>query len=86
MMDGVLRVTQGVQEAWLNARLKGMVPMDINSTFNCLIRNELMQNIDTLGVDRHLIRMTASFMSERIVGLMVEGYQYITVEVETKVH
>lgn len=56
--------------------------MRVKGAFDHVRRNGLMQKMDALGTDGDLITWTGSFLSERMVSLVVKGHQCQTVEME----
>lgn len=76
---------QQVQEAWTEEELAGMLLKYVKRAFDHVSRNYLMRKMKTLGADGDLVRWTGSFLSKRMVSLVVDGHQCVAVEVDTGV-
>lgn len=58
----------------MKRKLAGMLLMDVNGTFDHVCWNYLLCTMDGIRADRHLMRKTELFMSDRRVGLIIDGH------------
>lgn len=64
-------------------KLAGILFIEVKGTFDNVSRNRLIWKINALRVDGVLVRWIRSFMFERRVILVLDGYKCEVVEVET---
>lgn len=71
----VAQVVGRVQEAWAEGKLADMRLMEVKGAFDHVSRTSLLQTLEGIGADGRLVRRTESFMSERRIGLVIDGHQ-----------
>lgn len=73
-IDTVIRVVSRVQKAWSKGNLPGMLLRDVKGAVDHACRNCLLPTLEGMEADGNLIRWTELFMSDRRVGLFIDGH------------
>lgn len=84
-IDTVVWVIRTVQKAWIEWKLVGMLLIDIKSAFGNVIQNCLLCTMEFMEAYRDVIQWTESFMSDKRVGLLINGHQCEGAVVDTGV-
>ncbi|RJE17249.1 reverse transcriptase, partial [Aspergillus sclerotialis] len=74
-IDAVACLVQTVHEGWAEKRLTGTVFMDVMGAFDHVDPHKLAEAIGAIGIDNDLIRWTLSFLTDRRVSLIIDGYR-----------
>ena len=82
-IDAAAILVQKVQEIWKNRQIAGALLMDVKGAFDHVSRAQLAQRMADLGIDDDLIGWTQSFLTDRWVELMIDGYVNPKHKVET---
>ena len=82
-IDAAAILVQRIHEIWENKQIAGALMMDVKVAFDRVSRAELVQRMADLGVDNDLIGWTQSFLTDRWVELVIDGYINPKHKVET---
>ena len=74
---------QKVQEAWKDREIAEALLMDVKGAFDHVFRVQLAQRMTDLGINDDFIRWTQSFLTDRWVELVFDGYVNPKHKVET---
>jgi ribonuclease HI len=74
-IDAVACLMQSVQEGWAQGHLTGAIFIDVLGAFDHIDPYKLGETMEALGVDYDLIRWTLSFLTDRQVSLVIDGYK-----------
>jgi ribonuclease HI len=73
-VDAVAIMVHHVQKAWDSKRLAGALLMDVKGAFDHVDCEKLVRRMRTLRLDEDLIGWTQSFLSDRQVALVIDGF------------
>lgn len=73
--DAVACLIQETQDAWALKQLVGALFMDVKGAFDHVAPAQLTRRMEELGLDGDLIRWTQSFLEDRRVQLVIDGFQ-----------
>ena len=82
-VDAAAILIQKVQETWESQKIAGALLMDVKRAFDHVSRAQLAQRMADLGIDDDLIGWTKSFLTDRWVELIIDGYINAKQKVET---
>ena len=74
-IDAVATLVQTVHEGWAKKHLTGAIFMDVMGAFDHVDPYKLAEAMEAMGVDNDLIRWTLSFLTNRRVSLVIDGYK-----------
>ena len=74
-IDAVACLIQEVHGAWAEKQLAGALLMDVKGAFDHVAAPKLTDRMLELGIDGDLVRWTRSFLADRKVQLVVDGFQ-----------
>src|SRR6267378_4077628 len=74
-IDAVACLIQEVHEAWGEKRLAGTLLMDVKGAFPNTNPSRLIQCMVEVGIDGDLVSWVASFLSERKVQIVIDGFR-----------
>jgi ribonuclease HI len=73
-LDAVACLMQDVHQAWAQKQLAGVLLLDVKGAFPFVNPIILVRRMEELEIDGDLIRWTQSFMTERSVQLVLDGF------------
>jgi hypothetical protein len=74
-IDAVACLIQIVYEGWAQKLLTGTIFIDVMGAFDHVDLYKLSEAIEAAGLDNDLIRWTLSFLTDRRVSLIIDGYK-----------
>ena len=74
-----------VHEMWEDQPVAEILLIDIKGAFNHVSRARLAKKIAKLQIDDNLISWTQSFLTDRWVELVIDGYINLKQKVETEI-
>lgn len=75
VINTIARMVATVQWAWAEGKLAGILLIHVKGIFNHISRNCLLHTTECLGADGDQMRWTVLFMSDTIVGQVIDGNQ-----------
>ena len=72
-IDAAAIMVDRAQAAWRQGLIAGVLLMDIKAAFPSIGRGRLIHTMRGNGMDGHLIRWAASFLTGRMVEMVIEG-------------
>ena len=82
-IDAVATLVHTVQEKWEEKKLAAALFMDLKGAFDHVSKGQLLSRMIELGVDGDLVTWTGSFLTDRIVQLVIDGHNNDEKEIET---
>ena len=82
-IDAAALMIHKAHESWENQQIAGALLMDVKGAFDHVSGARLAQRMADLGIDNDLIGWTQSFLTDRWVELVTDGYTNPTQKVET---
>ena len=82
-IDAVAILVHSVQEKWSEKKLAGALFMDVKGAFDHVSRSQLLKRMIDLGIDGDLVAWTKSFLTDRKIQLVIDGYDNKEREIET---
>ena len=82
-IDAAALLIQKIQAVWQNQKIAGALFMDVKGAFDHVSRAQLAQKMYDLDIDDDLIGWTQSFLTDRWVELVIDGYINPSCKVET---
>ena len=82
-IDAVAILVQKVQDIWNNRQIAGTLLMDVKGAFDHVSRAKLAQRMADLGIDDNLIGWTQSFLTDRWIELVIDGFINPKCKIET---
>ena len=82
-IDAVAMLVHTVQEKWSEKKLAGALFMDVKGAFDHVSRSQLLKCMIDLGIDGDLVAWTKSFLTNRKIQLVIDGYDNKEREIET---
>lgn len=79
------RVISRVHETWAGEKLADMLLINVKRTFDHVSRNCLLRVMEDMDTNGDLMKWTESFMSDRNIGLAIDGHHCMEGGVETGV-
>ena len=73
-IDAAALMIHKVQKIWEDKQIAGALLMDIKGAFDYVSRAKLVQRMKDLSIDNDLIGWTKSFLTDRSVELVIDGY------------
>ncbi|QKX53974.1 uncharacterized protein TRUGW13939_01054 [Talaromyces rugulosus] len=74
-IDAVACLVQTVHEGWTQKLLTGTIFIDVMGAFDHVDPYKLSEAMEAAGLDNDLIRWTLSFLTNRRVSLVIDGYK-----------
>jgi hypothetical protein len=74
-IDAVACLIQRFHQAWAQKQLAGALFLDVKGAFDHVSPNRLIRRMGELGIDGDPIRWTQSFLTDRTVQLVIDGFQ-----------
>jgi hypothetical protein len=74
-IDAVACLVQIVYEGWAQKLLTGTIFIDVMGAFDHVDPYKLSEAMEAAGLDNDLIRWTLSFLTDRRVSLIIDGYK-----------
>lgn len=74
-IDAVACLVQTVHEGWAQKLLTGTIFIDVMGAFDHVDPHKLSEAMEAAGLDYDLIRWTLSFLTDRRVSLVIDGYK-----------
>ena len=84
-IDAAALMIHKVHEMWENQHVAGALLMDVKGAFDHVSRARLAKKMADLGIDNDLIGWTQSFLINRWVELVIDGYTNPKQKVETEI-
>lgn len=75
-------VHKTIQESWEEKKLAGALFMDVKDAFNHVSRSQLLRQMIELGIDGNLVVWTRSFLTDRKIQIIIDGYENKEKEIE----
>ena len=82
-IDAAAILIQKVHEIWENRQIAGALLINVKGAFDHVSRAVLVKKMADLGIDDDLIGWTQSFLTDRWVELVIDGYITPKHKVET---
>ncbi len=76
-------LVNAVQEKWSEKKLAGALFMDVKGAFDHVSRSQLLKCMIDLGIDGDLVAWTKSFLTDRKIQLVIDGYDNKEREIRT---
>ena len=73
-IDAAALMIHKVHEIWEDKQIAGALLMDVKGAFDHVSRAKLVQRMADLGIDDDLIGWTQSFLTDRSVELVIDGF------------
>ena len=72
-----------VRKTWEDKRIARTLLMDVKGAFDYVSRAKLVQRMNELGIDNDLIGWIQSFLTDRSVELVIDGFTNSSQKVES---
>ena len=82
-IDAAAVMIHKVHGIWKDKQIAGALLMDVKGAFDYVSRTKLVQRMRDLGIDDDLIGWTKSFLTDRSVELVIDGFTNPRQEVES---
>ena len=84
-IDATAILIHKVNKIWKNQQLAGALLMDVKEAFDHVSQAKLAQKMADLGIDEDLIGWTQSFLTDRWVKLVIDGFTNPKKKFETRI-
>lgn len=85
VIDAAALIIHMVYEIWESKQVAGTLLMDVKGAFDHVSRAKLAQTMADLGIDNDLIGWTQSFLTDRSVELVIDGFTSPRQRVKTRI-
>jgi hypothetical protein len=75
VIDAVACLVQIVYEGWAQKLLTGTIFIDVMGVFDHVDLYKFSEAMEAAGLDNDFIRWTLSFLTDRRVSLIIDGYK-----------
>ena len=73
-IDAIAKLIATVEHAWKHKKIAGALFLDVKGAYPNVIRQQLIKRLVELGIPGDLIRWVNSFLTDRKVQLVIDGY------------
>ncbi len=84
-IDAVAKLIATVEHAWKHKKIAGTLFLDIKGAYPNICRKRLIQRMVDLGIPGDIVRWTNSFLTDRKVQLVIDGYTCLMRDIDSGV-
>lgn len=82
-IDAATILVQQIDNSWKDKKIIRALLIDVKEAFDHVFQAELVKKMLELGIDNDLIRWTQSFLTDKWIELVIDGYINAKQKVET---